>query len=183
MSHPTHNCLAPVQALLRHLGIRQSARSTVAWQAWLVLIAVSLAVTACSNKSTTASASDPTPTIFFPKQKAVNGERVTMEALLIGELVVVEGCLRVNSSYSDTSYLLVWPPDFTLSTENDAIQILDGAGQVVARVGEAVRIGGGEVPAWVAPAHAERPLPDDCPGPYWIVGDVVSSVQVSEESK
>jgi len=189
MLFPTHNGLAAVQTLLRHLGIRRSAQSMAVWQVWLVLIAMSLAVTACGNELTTASAPDPTtasppnPIIFFPQQEAVAGERASMEALLIGKLVVVEGCLRVNSRYSDTTYLLVWPPDFTLSTENDAIQILNGAGQVVARVGDEVRISGGETRSVeFLDERVRQKLPVDCPGPYWIVGDKVSPVEATEES-
>lgn len=181
MSRPTHNGLAAVQALLRHLGVREVVQSTAVWQMWLVLIAVSLAVTACGDAPTTAAV--PNRAIFFPQQRAVQGEREVMEADLIGELVVVEGCLRVNSRYSDTSYLLVWPPDFTLNTENDAIQILNGAGQIVARVGDEVRISGGEIRSVeFLDERVRQKLPAGCPGPYWIVGDEVSPVEATEES-
>ena len=114
----------------------------------------------------------PTSTIFFPQQPPVKGERVVDEALLIGELILVDGCLRVTSQ-GGTSYLLVWPPDVTLRTENNRIEILNQAGHVVARVGDVIQVGGGEIGA--TPASDERVpqhLPPACPGPYWLVGDL-----------
>ena len=94
-----------------------------------------------------------------------------MLAGFFGELVLDEGCLRMGSA---TGNLLVWPPDFTLSTENDQIQVRNGAGQVVARVGEKVRMGGGQT-RYVEQLgeYVRRQLPPGCPGPYWIVGEGV----------
>ena len=52
-------------------------------------------------------ASPPEPTIFFPRgqMEAETGARVVMEALLFGELVEVEGCLRIKDGV--TSRLLI----------------------------------------------------------------------------
>ena len=108
-------------------------------------------------------------TIFFPQQESVEGERVVMTALIFGELRLIDGCLRVGSG---AGHLLVWPPGFSLSTENDGIEILSGAGQVVARVGEEIRMGGGEVPFIDGAARTRLKIPADCPGRYWIVGRV-----------
>jgi len=186
---------------LRSLRVRRDLRSTAAWQRCLVFIGVSLAVVACGGEPTTIAEPSPTvlvppngaasepilasesgPTIFFPKQKPVEGERVVMEAELIGELAVIEGCLRVTSSSgSDTDYLLVWPPGFRLSAASDGTHVLNGAGQVVARAGEEVYMGGGEY-RYVEQLdeYVRRQLPPGCPGPYWIVGDVVSSTKTTE---
>ena len=126
-------------------------------------------INACDNELEVVSDS-----VYFPRQEPVNGERESMTALLIGELVQVTGCLRVNANHSDTSYLPVWPPDFTLSVEDNIIQVLDREGQVVARVGEEVYMDGGEIGSVVFLAEGVREsLPSDCPGPYWIVGDTV----------
>jgi len=66
-----------------------------------------------------------------------------MEAELFGELTVLNRCLRVNSfSRSNTSYLLVWSPDFRRGTERFGTQVLNGGGKVAARVGEEVFMGG-----------------------------------------
>jgi len=123
---------------------------------------------------TSASTSPPEPPFFFPRQQPVAGIREVMMALLQGKLTAADGCLYVDDSNSDTSYLLVWPPDFTLSMEADAVLLFNGAGEVVARVGEEVRLSGGEVKSVrYLDELVRQSLPADCPGPYWIVGDVV----------
>ncbi len=111
------------------------------------------------------------PNVAFPRQAPVEGIREVMEAELIGELVLDNGCLRVNSIYGDSSILLVWPPEFTLGAENDVLQILDGTGQVVVRVGEEVYMGGGEGSSRAMAECVRQQLPAACTGPYWIVGD------------
>ena len=112
--------------------------------------------------------------VFFPKQAPVVGPREGMLALLTGQLVVVDGCLRVNDSVSSTSYLLVWPPEYTVHGEADPIQVLDGAGQVVSHVGEQVRVDGGDINSVLhLDERVRQSLPAVCPGPYWIVGDEV----------
>ncbi len=183
---PLHVLLGQVIVwpLLRCSNIRQVMRSIAPLQMWLAFIALSLGMTACGNdKPTIALTPRFPPEISFLRQKEGNGERVTMEALLIGELVLVHGCLRVNSNDSDSSYLPVWPPGFMVSIENDSIVILDEAGQVATRLGDRVRLGGGEVPMAIASAYAEQPLPNECPGPYWIVGDIVETAGDMKESK
>ena len=111
------------------------------------------------------------PTIFFPRQQPVNDERAVMEGLLVGELILVDGCLRVKANDSDISYLLVWPPDFSLRIQTEEIEILNGIGQVVARVGDEIHTGGGEVPD----NFVSQKTLDTCPGPYVEVGEWVST--------
>ena len=79
--------------------------------------------------------------------------------------------MRVNSIYGDGSILPVWPPEFTLGAENDVLQVLDGTGQVVARVGEEVYMGGGEGLSRAMAQCVRQQLPAACTDPYWIVGD------------
>ena len=129
---------------------------------------VLVVVEGLSVKDINIDAASPVPGVAFPRQKPVEGERASMTALAMGDLVLVEGCLRIGSADGN---LLVWPPDFTLKAENGVLEILDGTGQVVARVGEEVRMGGGEV-NYVEQLgeYVRRQLPPNCPGPYWIVG-------------
>ena len=91
-----------------------------------------------------------------------------MTALARGDLVLTEGCLRIGSAHGN---LLMWTADFTLRSQGGVLEVLDGTGQVVARVGEEVRMGGGEV-SYVGHLgeYVELQLPPGCPGPYWIVG-------------
>jgi hypothetical protein len=141
---------------------------------WLVLIAMSFAMTACK------AASAPSPTA----SPRIVATRWTAE--LIGKLVTVDGCLRVNERDSSTSYLLVWPPEYTekVSIEKDTVQIIDRGKTVVWHIGEMVHLGGGEIPSIeYLDERLRQKLPANCPGPYWVVGDVTSSVEATEESK
>ncbi len=113
------------------------------------------------------------PGIALPRQGPVEGLRAVMQAEMVGQLVLVDGCLRVQSIYDDTSYLPVWPPEFALRSEDDSIQVLDGTGQVVAKVGEEIYMGGGEGSASVMAECVRQQLPATCTGPYWIVGEGV----------
>jgi len=114
------------------------------------------------DKSVNTSTSTP----FFPQQK----ENITiyMDAELVGELVLERGCLRVDDD------LLVWPHGFAVSTENRVTQIIDNNGQPIIRVGDKIKLGGGEMPSeHIAQYSADLPS-DRCSGPYWIVGEVLT---------
>jgi len=58
------------------------------------------------------------------------------------ELVLDEGGLRMGSA---DGHLVIWPPGFSLVAEDDGVQILNETGLIVARVGEKVRMSGGQV--------------------------------------
>lgn len=55
-----------------------------------------------SAKEIDICATPSVPGVAFPRQEPVEGVRVVMEAELIGELVLVDGCLRVNSIYASS---------------------------------------------------------------------------------
>lgn len=107
--------------------------------------------------------------LFFLVQKEIPS--VHMTALAEGTLVQDGGYLRLKRDID--SALLIWPYGFTQRTEGGEIQVFDGSGRVVARVGDNIKVGGGEVSAKMAEQYIGRPLPADCPGPYWIVSEVV----------
>lgn len=96
-----------------------------------------------------------------------------MEARTGGRLVLENKCIRVDRETStNTSYLLIWPPDFNFSIENDTIKILNENGELVASIGDKVIISGGEVPVLYEPVKGQ--VPSQCDGPYWIIGDEIS---------
>ena len=172
MPFSAHNCPAAMQVLFRRLGVRQITRSTVIWMVFTTML---LAMTACNTA--------PTPTPSPTPQVRIIATRYT--ALLVGELVMTDGCLRVNSIlHSDASYLLVWAPEQQVSVEKDTVRIVDHleGKTVVWHIGEIVRLGGagGEFKHLDERQRAE--LPANCPGPYWLVGSVAPSVEASEES-
>ncbi|MGC9522026.1 MAG: hypothetical protein ACP5HG_09115 [Anaerolineae bacterium] len=119
---------------------------------------------------------DTPPGVVFPRQRPPEGLAAEMTALLIGDLVEVDGCLRVAGE-GDESYLVIWPYDHTVTAAEDGtLQIRNGEGVVVAEVGDSVRMGGGTSPS--AEQATETEIPERCSGPYWIAG---SSIEVADE--
>ena len=77
------------------------------------------------------------------------------------ELVLYEGCLRMGSA---DVHLIIWPPGFSLASEDDGVQILNETGLIVARVGERVRMSGGRVRSLRhTGGYVFRHLPLSCP--------------------
>jgi hypothetical protein len=111
--------------------------------------------------------------IDFPRQEAVEGPREVMEAELIGHLVIIDGCLRIESLYGDQSYFPIWPPEFSLSMDSDEIVILDGDGILVGSVGEEIYMGGGTGSTNSLSDCVRQQLPENCDGPFWVVGEGV----------
>lgn len=97
-----------------------------------------------------------------------------------GELILDDdGCLRVRNAADRTDYVPVWPADFGVDREDREISSLDGKGHIVARVGEVVYMGGGELGRTLAgirvvDEQAKRELRERCPGIYWLVGTGVT---------
>jgi len=114
----------------------------------------------------------PVPDLAFPQLRAQSA--TFMLALLQGKLVIREGCLRVTGGDEDAGGLVIWQPDYFLNDNDGIVEVLDREGEVVARVGEKVRMGGGEVPLTAELQRQLRePLPSQCEGPYWLMGEVV----------
>jgi hypothetical protein len=115
----------------------------------------------------------PEPTLHFPRLRMRSA--TFMEALLEGTLVLRDGCLRIRDGDGDDGYLIIWQVDYYVNNSAGTIEILDKSGQVVARVGEVIRMGGGEVPMTDGLQQQLRePLPGECQGPYWLMGELVT---------
>ncbi|MEA3377059.1 MAG: hypothetical protein U9R72_12775 [Chloroflexota bacterium] len=120
---------------------------------------------------------DPPPGVVFPRQHPPEGLRVEMSALLIGELIEEDGCLRVGDV--GQSNLVIWPYDHTVTAGEDGrLAIRDGNGTVVARLGDVVRLGGGQVPTVENATPME--VPDHCGGPYWLAASEIEAVTLNE---
>ena len=147
----------------------------------LFFLSLFLVMTACT--SSTDSSLQPTETrppavtsdlgytIFFPRQKKIEGERAAMDALTRGTLVLVDNCIRLERDPSLANYLLIWPPDFNITNNNGTIQIVNGAGKTVASLGDDVEKSGGEIHSLsMLDKYIQEQVPPKCPGPYWIMG-------------
>ncbi|MBZ5712903.1 hypothetical protein [Nannocystis pusilla] len=96
-----------------------------------------------------------------------------MQALLSGTLIEQSGCLRVSPDGQQPGHLLIWQPGYTARRAGDRVEIVDGTGKVVARVGEPLRTGGGGVPMSDAlRQQLKAPLDAACVGPYWLMGQL-----------
>ncbi len=90
-----------------------------------------------------------------------------MAALAVGKLTVQDGCLRINDD------LIIWQPDYFPNDNNGHIEILNRDGKVVARVGEEAQMGGGGIPLNPELERQLRePIPSQCKGPYWLMGQI-----------
>jgi hypothetical protein len=108
---------------------------------------------------------NPVPDVTMPQLRQRDAH--SMLALLVGELVVQDGCLRVQTDQA--SVLVIWQADYFLTDNDGLLEILDETGQVVAQVGETVHLGGGMQSA-VDEAELRQAIPVSCPGPYWRMG-------------
>lgn len=109
------------------------------------------------------------PDVFMPQLKVRSTEFMAAEAL--GNLEVVDGCLRIVGD--NDSQLVIWQTDYFLNDNNGTLEIWDRDSNVVAVVGEPIALGGGEGPA--PQDHIlKEPLPEQCVGPYWYMGQLVS---------
>jgi hypothetical protein len=120
---------------------------------------------ACSNPRTDGG------DLFFPQLAPASSERAFPSALADGTLILEGGCLRLQEG----GYLILWPPQVSLSRSGESIQVVDAESGKTARVGEKVRLGGGEVQAGAPILNELRePVPDGCPGPYWLASGILS---------
>jgi hypothetical protein len=112
-------------------------------------------------------------TLFLPKQPFTES---TMGALIDGLLIEVNGCLRVNDDNYIEGFLIVWPYDTDIEIAGENVDLLNSNGQVVARVGEALRIAGVAMESPPSMARYDDLIPglpiDGCPGPYWVAGEL-----------
>lgn len=106
---------------------------------------------------------NPDPSVHFLQLKMRSGTFAAGE--LYGELALEDGYLRVEGT------LIIWQPDYFVDNNEGTIEILDRNGEVVARVGEEVYMGGGAT--WSVEhvnSLIREPLPQDCQGPFWFQG-------------
>lgn len=132
---------------------------------WLFIVVFCVMVTSCQTKPTDTRPVTP----IFPQQREAHPD--SMDALLVGKLTSVKGCLRVQDD-DNNNYLLIWPQGFSLNIDGESIQIKDNTGQLIVQVGDNVKVGGGEIPTEQIENYVAQTLPNDCSGPYWIVASI-----------
>ena len=127
-----------------------------------MLVFIPVLAISCSNNS--AAKTQPVP--YFPVQK--NVPQIMYLMLLHGTLVMdKDGYLRVNVT-KDLPALVIWPYGYLLKIEGKEIQVINDKGQIVAKVGDTVTLGGGFVPL-VSDVEERigQALPKNAIGPYF----------------
>jgi hypothetical protein len=112
---------------------------------------------------------NPDDSIYFPQLKTRSAS--FMEALMIGTLEVENGCLQVTQEGNDQRMAIVWQTDYFLNNNEGSIEMLDRNGKVVARVGETIYLGGGEIGS-IEDDQLQAPMPEHCSSsPLWLMGE------------
>ena len=114
----------------------------------------------------------------FPLQRATDAEPTYDEGkwLQRGPILLEDGCLRVGVSDSMfTSYVIVWPPQYAVAFDDETAWATWSDWRNV-RIGDEVVLSGGRLleiePLLDAEVLRLASIPDDCPGPYWVMEDV-----------
>ena len=111
------------------------------------------------------------PDVHMPQLKVRS--TTFMEALTIGNLEIVDGCLRIVGD--NDSQLVIWQTDYFLNDNDGTLEVWDETGNAVATVGEPIAMGGGE--GRPPQDHIlKEPLPEACVGPFWYMGEILPNV-------
>ena len=113
------------------------------------------------NEATELRLSDP-DVLLLRQETVVSLNRVFRQAAGIGELVLDGPCLRLGGNST-----ILWPAGFTPHIENGVVEVRNGAGKTIARVGDEIAGGGGsskrkheECPGGMFGIHSIKVLPD-----------------------
>ena len=127
-----------------------------------ILVIIPILVIDCTGNSPSITQPEP----YFPVQKEV--QTTMMLVLLPGKLVIDNnGYIRVDM-INESDPLIIWPYGYSLQIEGKDIWIINDKGQVIAKVGDAVELGGGFVGADIVEERTGQALPKDAAGPYFI---------------
>ncbi len=125
--------------------------------------------TAPTTEAASTDVVHTTEEIHFVQLTPPDGPQPIMTALIAGRLEVRSRCMAVDG------HTLVWPHDVRLDRDEEPPVIRDSDGEIVATVGGSATFGGGEIGSDRAFLETQltEPLPEECGGPYWIIGDFV----------
>ena len=118
-----------------------------------------------NNEPTELRLSDPD--LIFPRQTTtIANRRQLLTAAGIGELVLEGNCLLLGGG-DGHGYTIIWPAGFTPHVEQGVVQVRNGAGRTIAKVGDRIASGGGfsssgygDCPGGTFGIHSIKVLPD-----------------------
>jgi len=118
---------------------------------------------------------NPDPSIHFPQLKMRGWP--DMALLSVGDLTVRDDYLYVGNG------LVIWQPDYFLSSEDGKAVVLDREGKVVAREGQEVVMGGGGVPLEQVNKMLKEPLPSGLAGPFHLQASTGTRLSLNFDSQ
>ena len=161
--------------MLQNLSLSTHFRSRIQLTILVIVFSLLIFLAACREKppEVTITPTTPTPEVII----------TAWTAEVIGELINIDGCIRIRDRESDVNYAIVWPPDVSATIEGDEVRIITGiirgnTSELVLRFGDIVRVSGGET--MQPDEQLLQNLPPNCQGPYWVVGFEIASVQTTE---
>lgn len=96
--------------------------------------------------------------VFFREKTEITRRRPLLTAAGVGELILEGRCLRLKNSPTRVHWpTIIWPAGFTPHFHQGVVQIRNGAGRVIAEVGDEIAGGGG---------FFDRSS-GECSGPIW----------------
>jgi hypothetical protein len=112
--------------------------------------------------------------VLFLRYKPALDEQVVEAVSASGKLVAYDyrRCLHLQTDWGPGEVMLLWPADWSVRADGETIAVLDGTGQVVARMGDEVRLRGRAIPHDADVAVYRQlmdELPGDCVGASWLV--------------
>ncbi|MBK8815825.1 MAG: hypothetical protein IPN42_10135 [Methylococcaceae bacterium] len=114
--------------------------------------------------------------VYFPQFKLFQTVKDETDMLyeIAGKLILKNECLRVVSGSRE--YLVIWPGwyEFDVIGREIAVKHLQKGFMVGLKVGDTVKFSGAELEN--NPINLQFAIPDQCPGPYWAVGEIVSVI-------
>ncbi len=161
--------------MLQNLSLSTRFRLRIQLTILMIVFILLIFLAACREKApeVTITPTTPTPEVII----------TAWTAEIIGELINIDGCIRIRDRESDVSYAIVWTPDVSATIEGDEVRIISGivrgnTSELVLHFGDIVRVSGGET---IQPdEQLLQNLPPNCQEPYWVVGFEFASFQTTE---
>jgi hypothetical protein len=135
------------------------------------LLAVSLS--ACTEAPVNTATAVPSPEVVI----------TAYPSFVIGEIINIDGCIRVRDKETDVSYAILWTPDVSATIEGDKVKIITGivrqnTSEVTIQFGDTARVSGGETA--FPDEQLLKKLPSSCQGPYWVIGFEIEPIESTE---
>ena len=106
----------------------------------------------------------PGSTLFFPRRKSIQGPKESHLLANTGEVVLDGDCLRLgHGNDREKGTLIEWPAGFAPYIEGGEVEIRNGAGRTIARVGDSIEVVG------IVGRYEDNPYGTKCPGRLWHV--------------